>query len=74
MQEKNTHSAARLQGMERLRWAQSSRRRRALQLGGTVVLTTLLLLAALSWAKTSKAPAVWASPPDQEIGDLAMAR
>jgi branched-chain amino acid transport system substrate-binding protein len=66
-----THSAAlRLQGMERLRLARSNRRRRALQLGGTVVLATLLLLAVLSWAQTSKAPKVWASPPDQEIGDL----
>jgi branched-chain amino acid transport system substrate-binding protein len=71
MFKKKTHSAARrLQGMERLRWAQSSRRRRALQLGGTVVLATLLLWAALSWSKTSKAPTVWASSPDQEIGDL----
>jgi branched-chain amino acid transport system substrate-binding protein len=64
-----THSAAlRLQVIERLRLAQSNRR--ALQLGGTVVLATLLLLAVLSWAKTSKAPTVWASPPDQEIRDL----
>lgn len=34
------------------------------------MLATLLLLAVLSWAKTSKAPTVWASSPDQEIGDL----
>jgi branched-chain amino acid transport system substrate-binding protein len=63
-------AASRLQVMERLRLAQSNRWLRALQLGGTVVLATLLLLAILSWAKTSKPPTVWASSPAQEIGSL----
>jgi len=68
---KKAHSATlRLRVMERLRSAQSNQWRRALQLGVTVVLATLLLLAVLSWAKTSKAPTVWASSPDQEIENL----
>ncbi|TEU14418.1 MAG: hypothetical protein E3J21_15960, partial [Anaerolineales bacterium] len=51
--------------MKRLRLVQSNQWRRALQLGGAVALATLLLLAALSWAKVNKAPTVLAAPANQ---------